>query len=153
MPGPTRSQKAHNSKEKAHRTRKTAAQTKASKGSTTQDAPYNLEALEKMRDEGKEQYSLSQNTKIAYAGQLRRARAWLSVVVKVRREALARGQPDQAWTHIDNDELEKAFEDAPNRFSAYALELLLTEKCLGEGLSVSTAQSMYSALKNLWENM
>lgn len=123
------------------------------RGKSTKDsAPVDFETLEQTRNEGRAQWSLSANTTLAYKGQLKRARLWLATHVKTRQQAVTEGHKQPNWRELDLDDLEKAFDDVPNKYSAYALEMLLTEKCLHEGKSVSTAQSVYSAIKNHWEN-
>ena len=74
----------------------------------------------------------------------------------VEREAVAAGGgrigPDGKPLALD--ELSVAFDEPhPNRYSPYALELLLTTKCIMEGKSISTGQSTYSAMKNYWKTM
>ena len=112
-----------------------------------------IESLEQHRDAGKAQWSLSENTTSAYAGQVKRAKEWLAALVKARRAATTVGDASVHGDGINVDELSKAFDEPPNRYAPYALELLLTEKCLVEGKSISTAQSAYSAMKNYWKTM
>ncbi|GJE89506.1 hypothetical protein PsYK624_056070 [Phanerochaete sordida] len=126
---------------------------KAAKKKKTAAATVDFETLEEARNKGREQYGLSENTKKTYKGYVRRARKWLVEHVQARRDAIAKGHKQPNWRELDLDKLEKAFDDVPNKYTPYALEMLLTQKCLHEDKSLSTGQGMYSAMKNRWENM
>lgn len=55
---------------------------------------------------------------------------------------------------IETNELAKALNDnKPNKYSAVALELFLTQKCLTENNRISTAEGIQGAFVDYWENM
>ncbi|TRM56754.1 hypothetical protein BD626DRAFT_541040 [Schizophyllum amplum] len=54
---------------------------------------------------------------------------------------------------VDTNTLALAFENAPNQFSATALVLYLTKKCIIEDGSQSEADSIWSAFAQFWDNM
>ncbi|KAJ7028164.1 hypothetical protein C8F04DRAFT_1044291 [Mycena alexandri] len=97
------------------------------------------------------EYSKSKKTKSTYSGYLDRARDIIAEVVEKRRAEVKTGQglPDG----IDTDLLAVALDGKPNKLSATALELCITQKCVVEGLSKSTAEGLHGAWANYWDGL
>ena len=71
-------------------------------------------------------------------------------VVKDRQE---NGEGIMCSLGIPTDELEKAFDRPPNRYSAMALEMFLVQKCFTDGLGPSTADGIHGAFAAYWDTM
>jgi len=58
-----------------------------------------------------------------------------------------RGPPDSNinGVHWNDPRMRDAFNQTPNEFSPEVLELLLTQKCVGEGCTAATAYGIYSS--------
>ena len=97
--------------------------------------------LQQLRDAGKKQWMLAPNTSSAYKGHVDRGRRFLSQLVISKR---ASGVEDL-------DGLDCAFNDTPNKHSAYVLELFITEKCFNQGLTYQTSEGISSAFMKLWD--
>lgn len=97
------------------------------------------------------EYSKSKKTKSTYSGYLDRARDIIADVVEKRRAEAktAQGLSDG----IDTDLLAVALNGKPNKLSATALELCITQKCVVEGLSKSTAEGLHGAWANYWDGL
>ncbi|PCH33911.1 hypothetical protein WOLCODRAFT_160449 [Wolfiporia cocos MD-104 SS10] len=99
------------------------------------------------------------NTAAAYASYVRQGRRFLADFVGTKRSALEAGQAagaaaqDDGGEDVDYDELVRAFEGAPNRYSAMALELFLVEKCVNQNLGRSTGDGIHAGFKTYWEMM
>ena len=116
-------------------TRKRASSSKSA--STTVDHAK----LQQLRDAGKKQWMLAPNTSSAYKGHVDRGRRFLAQLVVSKRAS-----------GVENlDGLESAFDNIPNKHSAYVLELFLTEKCFNQGLTYQTSEGIYSAFMKLWD--
>jgi hypothetical protein len=112
-----------------------------------------LEALQKNAKATRDKYSQATKTSQAYSGYLARAKAILMDIIAERRQKVA-DDPDWACPQgIDTDLLEKAFDNPPNKYSAIALELVLTQKCITEGLGKSTAEGLHGAFAKYWDSM
>ncbi|KAJ7920082.1 hypothetical protein B0H13DRAFT_1867987 [Mycena leptocephala] len=119
------------------------------KGTVT--AQFN--ALQSKKAAIREEFSKGRRTKAAYTGYLNRGRDILVHIVKERRlkEKTTRGW--KCPEGIDTGLLEKAFEGPPNKHSAMALELYLTQKCVVEGRGKSTAEGIHGAFADYWDNL
>lgn len=73
-------------------------------------------------------------------GHVARGMAFLKAVVKERQE---NGEEMMCGLGIPTDELEKAFDKPPNRYSVMALEMFLVQKCFTDGLGESTATGIH----------
>jgi len=95
------------------------------------------------------EYGQPERTRKAYERYIKSGKAFLAELVTSRR------QDDKTEEeHQETDGLEKAFNsDRPNQYSAMALELFLTQKCLHEGLGASTAVGIHAAWSAYWDNM
>lgn len=156
MPGPTRASKANNENNKKRRARSSKKAAGAPHADDSDKLIYDLEAIAEARDAGKRQYGLAENTSTNYSAAVKRAKIWLAELVKTRRAALASGKAgvNPFWNGMELEDLEKAFdEQGPNKTSPFALEHLLTVRCLIEAKSKSTGDVIYSAMKNYWANM
>ncbi|KAJ7926602.1 hypothetical protein B0H13DRAFT_2229378 [Mycena leptocephala] len=103
----------------------------------TMTAQFN--ALQSKKAAIREEFSKGRRTKAAYTGYLNRGRDILADIVKEQ--------------GIDTGLLEKAFEGPPNKHSAMALELYLTQKCVVEGRGKSTAEGIHGAFADYWDNL
>ncbi|KAF8955908.1 hypothetical protein BDZ97DRAFT_1907423 [Flammula alnicola] len=117
-----------------------------------QDNPETVTALQEVQQSEVKRYTTVKNTEKAYNGHLTRARKFLENLVAKRR---ANGEGKICAAGIQTDELAKALDGdkPPNRYSALAVELFLTQRCLVEGLGVSTAEGIHGALCTLWDKM
>ncbi|KAJ7149831.1 hypothetical protein C8R43DRAFT_1088159 [Mycena crocata] len=112
-----------------------------------------LDELEKNKLKARSDFTQAPRTKGNYEGHVARGHAFLADVVAQRREK-ARTEPGWVCPQgIDTDILAKAFQNPPNKHSAWALELFLTQKCIVEGLSKSTCDGVHGAFAHLWDNM
>ncbi|KAJ7644798.1 hypothetical protein FB45DRAFT_976028 [Roridomyces roridus] len=97
------------------------------------------------------EFSKSKKTRAAYDGYLRRGRAMLKTVARDREEKEKKGW--KCPEGIDTKLLAAALEGPPNKHSALALELFLTQKCLTEELGKSTADGIHGAFADYWDSM
>lgn len=116
----------------------------------SQSATSSLQTLQKLRNEKVNEFSTVKNTDDAYNGHVARGMAFLKEVVKERQE---NGEGMTCSLGIPTDELEKAFDRPPNRYSAMALEMFLVQKCFTENLGVSTAQGIHAGFASYWDTM
>ena len=119
---------------------------------TIQVEPDNLNSLQGIRESEVSKYNNVKNTDSAYNGQRARGRGFLKNLIAKRKEDEINNGPndDGICTSI----LEKAFDDdAPNKYSALALEMFLVQKCFNEGCGEGTANSIHGAFAELWDNM
>ncbi|KAK6991995.1 hypothetical protein R3P38DRAFT_2571614 [Favolaschia claudopus] len=112
--------------------------TTRSKKTTTQDSKTLREKKAAMQDE----FGRAKNTKNNYKGYYDRGIRILKDVVAERRRQ-EKKSPGSLTDGVDTDLLEKVFTGKPNKHSAYALELYLTQKCVVEELGKSTADGMW----------
>lgn len=116
-----------------------------------------VDSLCKSIKASKDTHLHAKKTKEGYAGYVRRGKEFLAALVKVRREVRAVAGREAAGedeeSDIDVDVLALAFENPPNQYSAFALELFLTEKCVNQKKGESTCEGIYSAFKKAWEMM
>ncbi|KAJ7873996.1 hypothetical protein B0H14DRAFT_3556286 [Mycena olivaceomarginata] len=101
-----------------------------------------LESLQKNTQAVRAKYTNAERTRNAYDGYLARGRVILADIVSERRKK-----------GIDTNLLEKAFDKPPDKYSAVALELYLTQKCIVEGLGRSTAEGIHGAFSKYWDMM
>ena len=116
----------------------------------SQSATSSLKTLQKVRNEKVNEFSMVKNTNNAYNGHVARGVGFLKAVVKERRE---NGEGMTCSLGIPTDELEKAFNKPPNRYSAMALEVFLVQKCFTDGLGTSTADGIHGAFAAYWDTM
>ncbi|PPQ82236.1 hypothetical protein CVT26_009348 [Gymnopilus dilepis] len=116
------------------------------------DNPDILKALQDVRKAQIAKYKTVKNTENAYKGYLARGRQFLRGVIEKRK---ANGEEKICAAGIPTDELEKALDGdkPPNRYSALAVELFLSHKCLIEGKGESTAVGIHGAFCALWDKM
>ncbi|KAF8057462.1 hypothetical protein FPV67DRAFT_1421508 [Lyophyllum atratum] len=81
-----------------------------------------------------------------YSGHLQKGFAFLAKLAAERPERLVN---DETGTDI----LEKAFSGPPNRYSLFALEAYLTNRCVTEAIGISTAVSIQQAFTHYWDKM
>ncbi|KAJ7083872.1 hypothetical protein C8R44DRAFT_651755 [Mycena epipterygia] len=109
-----------------------------------------LEALQTSTKAARAKYTNARKTNQAYSGYIARGEAFLADVVSERRKKLA---GDPSLQGIDTELLAKAFSKPPNKYSAIALELFMTQKCVVEGLGKSTAEGIHGAYAKFWDTM
>ena len=115
--------------------------------SKTQTMDFNT--LQNIRDASLLQYGKSKNTNKAYAGHVARGKKFLASIISERK---AKGI-EVCDKGIPTDELAKAFENPPNRYSAVALEFFLVQKVFTEELSKSYAEGIQGAFADYWDKM
>ena len=103
-----------------------------------------------MRNEKVNEFSTVKNTNNAYNGHVAQGMAFLKEVVKERQD---NREGIMCSLGIPTDELEKAFDRPPNRYSAMALEMFLVQKCFTDGLGTSTADGIHGAFAAYWDTM
>lgn len=84
---------------------------------------------------------------------LDRGRAILADVVTDKRQKEKEDASCPELEGIDTKILAEAFDGPPNKHSAYALELYLTQKCVVEGYGKSTAEGIHGAFAKYWDGM
>ncbi|KAJ7858328.1 hypothetical protein B0H13DRAFT_2571611, partial [Mycena leptocephala] len=102
--------------------------------------------LGKSTREARVTYTNAKKTTEAYEGYLSRGREFLQCRKDEARESWVHPQD-----HIDTDLLAKAFSKPPNKYSATALEMFITQKCLVEKLKKSTAEGIHGAFAKYWD--
>ena len=120
---------------------------RASKKARVTAAP--LATLQKTRNVQVKELTSVKNTSNAYGGHLDRGVRFLASMVEERR---TRGE-DICSEGIPTNELEKAFDKPPNRFSAMAVEMFLVQKCFVQGLGKDTADGIHGAFARYWDTM
>ena len=90
----------------------------------SQSATSSLKTLQKVRNQKVNEFSTVKNTDNAYNGHVARGVAFLKEVVKDRQD---NGEGMMCSLGIPTDELEKAFDRPPTRYSAMALEIFLVQ--------------------------
>jgi len=93
-------------------------------------------------DPTRKKKSQSATSSLKTNGHVARGIGFLKAVVKERKE---NGEEIICSLGIPTDELEKAFDRPPNRYSAMALEMFLVQKCFTDGLGYSTAVGIHGA--------
>jgi hypothetical protein len=124
--------------------------TPATRKKKSQSAISSLKTLQKVRNEKVNEFSTVKNTDNAYNGHVARGMAFLKAVVKERQE---NGEEMMCGLGIPTDELEKAFDKPPNRYSVMALEMFLVQKCFTDGLGESTATGIHGGFAAYWDTM
>lgn len=119
-------------------------------GKKTRTMPVSLEQLEQVRIAAVKKHGGSQKTADNYASYLKRGCAFLAQMVDEKRQNTGRELQEQG---INRDELAKAFDNPPNKYSAMVLEKFMVEKCLHENLGKSTHDGVHAAFKRYWDNM
>ena len=117
----------------------------------SRSATSSLKTLQKIRDAKVVEFSAVKNTDAAYNGHITRGMKFLKDIVKERREDGA-GETNGSLG-IPTDELERAFDKPPNRYSATALEMFLVQKCFTDRLGSSTADGIHGAFASYWDTM
>jgi len=132
--------------------KKTASEAKKTKG-RKKTATAQFDALQSQKVAVHSEYSKAKKTKSTYHGYLVRSREIIADIVK-ERKAKEKANPGYIWPDgIDTKLLAKALEGTPNKYSATAVELCLTQKCIVEGLGKSTADGLHGAWANYWDTL
>ena len=106
-----------------------------------------LEDLKQATAAGRAQYGRPARTRKTYDSYVQRGKKFLE-------EVIAQHRTKDGDNQTETDKLAKAFNDnKPNKYSAIALELVLTQKCLSEDNGISTAEGIQGAFGDYWENM
>ncbi|KAG1870629.1 hypothetical protein DFJ58DRAFT_652909 [Suillus subalutaceus] len=136
------------------------AQKKARRKKRTATTKTALADVKKWKELGIETHLQANNTRVNYAGHVRRGREWLASHFEspCSKDLLVLMPllPANVETHADSDMYDDpAFKDAfdriPNRCSDKALALYMSLKGFHENLSKTTVESIRSAFKKLWE--
>lgn len=124
--------------------------TKAKTTKTLVSPSKTVKALKSVRKAEVGRFTTVKNTDSSYQGHVSCGKAFLHDLI-MRHCENSKGEvcSEGIWT----DELERAFENPPNRHSALALELFLVQKCFTEGHTVSTADGIYGGFAALWDKM
>jgi hypothetical protein len=115
--------------------------------------PNDLQGLQAIRKAEVLRYNTVKNTDSAYNGQRARGRGFLKNLVAKREKDEADG-PGPIDDGICTAVLAKAFDNGPpNKYSALALEMFIVQKCYTEGCGKDTADGIFSAFAELWDDM
>lgn len=126
---------------------KAAAAGSLEKKTRSRAVTASLEDLKQATAAGRAQYGRPARTRKTYDGYIQRGKKFLEDVI-------AQHRAKDGTNQIETNELAKAFnDDKPNKYSAIALELFLTPKCLTEDNGISTAEGIRGAFSDYWENM
>jgi hypothetical protein len=108
-----------------------------------------LETLTKIAHENVEKYTKVVNTDKAYDGHIDRGIRFL------RREVAERRANGVAICEdgMSTDELEKAFDNPPNEYSAMIIEMFITEKCFNKNFGRAVAEGIHAAFCRYWDTM
>ena len=110
--------------------------------------------LEQISADAHKQYSKAERTQKSYKFYIHQGRAWLS---NSRTDGQEMGSEDDTGEKVvdsfDVGLWRNTFDGPLNKYSASALELFLTTRCLQEGCSHSTAQVIHTAFADYWDNM
>ncbi|KAJ3525976.1 hypothetical protein NM688_g8320 [Phlebia brevispora] len=119
-----------------------------------------IHILKGQHDTAKQGFLLAKNTTKTYAGHIRRGKMFLMclknnrIISNISDEA---GQQLSAQLEseedINYDKLVIAFDEPPNHYSPYTLELFLAEKCLQQGCKGSLCDQIHAAFKDYWKKM
>ncbi|KAJ7097829.1 hypothetical protein B0H15DRAFT_773173 [Mycena belliarum] len=124
-----------------------------SRGKKTKTPTGSVHTLKQKKTALQDEFSNSGKTKVAYKGYLDRGRAILADVVTDKRQKEKEDASCPELEGIDTKILAEAFDGPPNKHSAYALELYLTQKCVVEGYGKSTAEGIHGAFAKYWDGM
>jgi hypothetical protein len=91
----------------------------------------------------------AKNTDRAYHGYITRGKKFLSDIVAKRHET----KEFICSQGIPTDELEKALDNPPNRYSAIVVEMWITQKCFAEGMKEGVAMGIHAAFCKYWDEM
>ncbi|KAF9533156.1 hypothetical protein CPB83DRAFT_880296 [Crepidotus variabilis] len=118
-----------------------------SEGKTTVIDDASLDDLMTLQLDSLEKYGQPKRTRDEYVRYRKRSREFLKEYVQKRQDE----KPAQR-DGINNDKLAKAFDKIPNRYSAYACAMFITQKCINEENGISTAQGIHGAWCDEWDN-
>lgn len=140
-----------NSSKSTGRTRKkqTTATPSSAQQTTSNESPATIQSLRAVQEAEVKKYTTVKNTAVAYRGHLAQGKKFLSEIVSKRQK----NGETVCSEGIPTDELAKAFDKPPNRWSAVALELFLVEKCFLEKRKSSTADGIQGAFAAMWDTM
>ncbi|KAF4586434.1 hypothetical protein AB1N83_010834 [Pleurotus pulmonarius] len=134
------------------RTTKSRSKSQKQKDSSAPKPSQGLRELQAQRDSGVAEHARAVRTVEAYEGYIKRGREFLAGMVKRHQDARDSGCNEES-DGLDLCLLAKAFDEPPNRYSAEALGLFITQKCFTEGCSMSTAEGIQGAFANFWDNL
>lgn len=112
-----------------------------------------IQQLQAVRSAQITKYNDVKNTVSSYKGQIARGKAFLTELVEKRRGDVKGNDGCKDLDGISTDELEVAFDNPPNKLSAFALEMFLVQKCFNENRKKSTAESIHGAFAKYWDTM
>ena len=124
---------------------------KRAKKGTTSSATPNLDNLHKTRDAGKKKHMFAEGTDGNYTGHLDRGSRFLASLVADKKNSAESSEEGFFDRDINPDEMAKAFDKIPNKYSAPMLELFLVQKCMTENCTQSTAHGIHAAFIRLWD--
>ena len=110
------------------------------------------DVLQKTGDEFIKKYTVVKATSKAYQGYIRRGKAFLKQLVSKRRETEGHVHEDQE-VDLPPNKLEAAFDNPPNKYSAIAIEMFITQKCVRESRKGQTAEGIHAAWCGYWDKM
>ena len=110
--------------------------------------PVSIAEMREVGATNRAEFTKSKQTLMQYNRYIKQGKEFLAECVK-RQRASNEAAPEG----MDNELLEKAFENPPNKLSSEALELFLVQKCLMEEHRERTAATVQAAFAWYWDNM
>jgi hypothetical protein len=128
------------------------------------DTPLpSLAELDETRKSSKKQFRNVQNTDEKYLGYITQGKKFLEALVEGQRNSCRvnpseciddtgnRRTPEEAIFEIE--EMARALDNPPNKYSAMIVESYIIQKCMTEGFGKSTAEGIQSAFIQHWNEM
>lgn len=142
---------ARGKKQAAAAATNTALKKRAGKKKNT-DTPVPSSAdYAQLSAEGKAKHLLATKSVGKYDALVKQGKTFLEKFVTARRSSC--DELEHGEEVLDNDVLEKAFDNPPNRYSAKALEYFLVDRCIINGCQEGTAAGIHAAFLFYWERM
>ena len=110
------------------------------------------DVLQKTGDEFVKKYTVVKAMSKAYQGYIRQGKAFLKQLVSKRREAEGHVHEDQE-VDLPPNELEAAFDNPSNKYSAIMIEMFITQKCIRESQKGQMAEEIHAAWCGYWNKM
>jgi hypothetical protein len=107
-----------------------------------------LQDLHALRNQKVDQHITREKTDTNYNSYIKRGKQFLKDLVTDRHE-----QGVTSAQGVPTKELEQAFTGLPSKWSYYALNLFITQKCFAENCQQSTADGIHAAFCRYWDEM
>lgn len=112
-------------------------------------SPVSMGELQQACRQSKKKHRMAGSTSTRYDDYVNAAREFLKVLCTGQEAGLS---VDASEDDINPTLLALAFDDTPSRYSATALEMYITHKCISQGCKESTATGIHAAFAKLWDD-